>query len=143
MLVAGLLLLQGVASLVVSERRTGRALIVLCLCSFALEIIVPRQIMGTIARAESPRDLAVRAAELAGKDALIVTLGTLHGVSWYAGRWVPVAGTRQQDVAALWRGTAPLLVILEKGELDALSPSLRPAPRILMESGPRLLISNR
>jgi 4-amino-4-deoxy-L-arabinose transferase-like glycosyltransferase len=143
MLVAGLLLLQGIMSLAVSERRTGRALIVLCLCSFALEIIVPRQIMGTIARAESPRALAVRAVELAGADTAIVTLGPLHGVSWYAGRPVPVVGTVQQDLAALWSGTAPLLVILEKGELDALLPSLRPAPRILMESGPRLLISNR
>lgn len=160
LLVAGLLLLQGVTALSVSGRRTGRILVVLCICSFALELLVPRLILGTIATA-SPRDLALTAAQLAGADTPIVTLGPLHAVSWYARRRVLVAGTpeevacgsRQGDQAAwfptrealvaLWRGSAPLLVILTRQELDDLRPALRPAPRILMESGGRLLISSR
>lgn len=142
LLLAGLLLLQGVTALSVSGRRTGRVLIVLCLCCFALEILVPRLIMGTVAAAGSSRDLAVRAAELAGRDAAIVTLGPLHGVTWYAGRRVLVAGA-PGELVELWNGGAPLLVILARQELDDLQPPLRPAPRTLMESGRRLLISNR
>jgi 4-amino-4-deoxy-L-arabinose transferase-like glycosyltransferase len=161
LLVAGLLLLQGVTALSVSGRRTGRVLIMLCLCSFALEIIVPRLIMGTVATAASPRELALKAAELAGADTPIVTVGPLHAVSWYARRRVLVAGTpdelgfgsRQGDqsawfptreaLVALWGGGNPLLIILTRQELADLRPALHPDPRILMESGGRLLIGNR
>jgi 4-amino-4-deoxy-L-arabinose transferase-like glycosyltransferase len=161
LLVAALLFLQGVTALSVSGRRTGRVLIVLCLCCFVLEILVPRLIMGTIAAAASPRDLALTAAQQAGAGTPIVTVGPLYGVSWYARRRVLVAGkpdelafgSRQGDqsawfltreaLVALWCGGDPLLVILARQELDDLRPALHPVPRILMESGGRLLISNR
>lgn len=153
--VALLLLFQGGAALAVSQRRTGRALIVICLCAFALDIILPRLIMGTVA-ASSPRDLARAAARLAGSGGAVVTVGPLHGVSWYAGRQVLVAsvpgegpaaggdaGSTAETLPVLWRGGSRLLVILDRRELELLRPLLRPAPHILLESGQRLLISNR
>jgi hypothetical protein len=117
--------------------------------------------MGAITRNESPRDLALKAAALAGPDTPIVTFGPMQAVSWYTGRRVLVTdkidelefGSKQGDQSAwfpdraallgLWSGTAPLLVILKKGEFQELQPALHPAPHIVMESGRRLLISNR
>jgi len=161
-IITGLLfLVQGVVALFVSARNPGRIAAVLCACSFLLEILVPRLIMGEITRTESPRDLALKAADISGPDTRIVTFGPMQAVSWYTGRRVLVTGkidelefgSKQGDQSAwfpdrpallrLWNGAAPVLIILKNGEFRELQPSLQPAPRIVMESGRKLLISNR
>lgn len=156
-----LFLMQGVTALFISPRNPVRIVVVLCICSFLLEILVPRLIMGAITTEESPRDLALKAGSLAGPDTRIVTFGPMQAVSWYTGRRVLVTGkidelefgSTQGDQRAwfpdraallkLWSGGSPVLIILKKGEFQELQPALHPAPHIVMESGRRLLISNR
>lgn len=156
-----LFLVQGAAALFVSGRNPGRIVVTLCVCSFLLEILVPRLIMGAITRTESPRELALKAAALAGPATRIVTFGPMQAVSWYTGKRVLVTGkidelefgSKQGDQSAwfpdrpallrLWSGSSPVLIILKKGEFQELQPALHPAPNIVMESGRRLLISNR
>jgi 4-amino-4-deoxy-L-arabinose transferase-like glycosyltransferase len=160
-IVGGLLLIQGMAALAGSGRKPGRVLMVLCICSFLLEVIAPRLIMGPIAQAESPRDLALKAASLSGAETRIVTVNPMQAVSWYTGQRVLVTGkleeleygSRQGDQSAwflgreallgLWRGKTSLLIILKKTDFNGLQAALHPKPRIVMESGQRLLISNR
>ena len=159
--VAALFLIQGIVTLASAGRNPLRMVVTLCLCSFLLEIFIPRLIMVPIAQAESPRSLALQARSLAGPRTRIVTFGPQQAVSWYTQRRVMVTGTldelefgsRQGDQSAwfpdqqallrMWGGDAPVLVILKKGELDHLLPLLHPAPRIVGESGRRRLISNR
>jgi hypothetical protein len=159
--VGGLFLIQGVVALTGAGRKPGRVLMVVFLCSFLLEIIIPRMIMEPIAQAESPRDLALKAASLAGAETRIVTVNPMQAVSWYTGQRVLVTGkleeleygSRQGDQSAwfpdreallgLWRGKTPLLIILRKSDFNDLQAAFHPKPRIVMESGRRLLISNR
>lgn len=161
MAIGGLFLVQGVVALVTAGRSSLPLLLVLCLGSFSLEIVAPRVVMEPIARVESPRSLALKASSLAGPDTRIVTFGPMQAVTWYTGQRVLVAGkidelefgSKQGDQSAwfpdrgalvkLWQSGAPVLIILKKHELDTLSAGLRPAPRVVMESGRRLLISNR
>jgi len=135
--------------------------IVLCLASFLLEILVPRLIMGNIANSESPRDLAMKVREVARAESRIVTVGPMQAVSWYTGRRVLVTGnpdeltfgSKQGDQSAwfpdqeallrLWSGPEHVLLILKKRELEALAPQLKPHAITVMESGRRILISNR
>jgi hypothetical protein len=157
---AGVLFLsQGVAALT-AGRNPGRMVVVLCLSAFLLEILAPRLIMEAIARNESPRELALKARSLAGPETRIVTFGLMQAVSWYTGQRMLVTGkpdelefgSRQGDHSAwfpdreallrLW-GSSPVLIILKKHDYDDLLPGLHPAPRIVGESGRRLLISNR
>ena len=136
-------------------------LAVLCICSFLLEILVPRLIMGELFRTESPRELALKAVALAGPDTRMVTIGPMQAVSWYTGRRMIVAGdwdeltfgSRQgdntgwfldpQSFIALWGGEQHVLLFLHKKEFDYLKPILKPVPQIKAESGQRLLVSNR
>lgn len=159
--IGALFLLQGTVLLVSAGKKPVRILIVLCLASFLLEILVPRLIMGGIARAESPRDLALKARELATPDSRIVTFGPMQAVPWYTSRRVLVAGdldelafgSRQGDQSAwfpnqeallrMWSGHNHVLIMLKKRELEGLTPQLKPPARIVQESGRRLLISNR
>ena len=138
-----------------------RMLALLCLGSFLLEIFAPKLIMTHIASAESPRELALKAASLAGPDTRIVTFGPMQAVSWYTGRRVLVTGNRdeldfgskqgdltawfpdQQSLLALWGGDRHVLVLLKKREYESLRPSLKPEPVIKGETARRLLISNR
>jgi 4-amino-4-deoxy-L-arabinose transferase-like glycosyltransferase len=55
---AVLFLVQGAVCLA-AGRNPRPILVVLCLCSFLLEILVPRLIMGPIAQSESPRELSL------------------------------------------------------------------------------------
>lgn len=160
--VIGLLfLLQGILLLGPAGRNPARILAVLCICSFLLEILVPQLIMGSIARLESPRELAMKARSLAGPGALIVTSGPMQAVPWYTGRRVLVTGkldelefgSKQGDQSAwfpdrevllkLWGGQSHILFILKKGELDSLLPLLHPRVKVVQESGQLVLISNR
>jgi len=159
--IAALFLIQGIATMASAGRNPLRMVVVLCLCSFLLEIFIPRLIMVPIAQAESPRSLALQARSLAGPQTRIVTFGPQQAVSWYTQRRIMVAdkpdelefGSKQGDQSAwfpdqqallrMWAGDTPLLVILKKGELDRLLPQLHPAPRMVGESGRRRLISNR
>ena len=160
--VIGLLfLLQGILLLGPARRNPARILAVLCICSFLLEILVPPLIMGSIARTESPRELALKARSLVAPDTLIVTSGPMQAVSWYTGRRVLVTGkpdelefgSKQGDQSAwfpdreallkLWGGESHILFILKKGELDGLLPLLRPHVKIVQDSGRLVLISNR
>jgi 4-amino-4-deoxy-L-arabinose transferase-like glycosyltransferase len=161
MVVAVLFLIQGIATLASAGYNPLRMVIALCLCSFLLEIFIPRLIMVPIAQAESPRGLALQARSLAGPQTRIVTFGPQQAVSWYTQRRVMVTdkpdelefGSKQGDQSAwfpdqqallrMWAGDTPVLVILKKGELDHLLPLLHPAPRIVGESGRRRLISNQ
>ncbi len=161
LVVGGLLLFQGAVALVNAERRPGRVLMIFIICSFLLEIFAPRLIMTAIARTESPRELALKAASLAGSDSAIVTVNPMEAVSWYVGRRVMVAGSfgvrgtgdgerspspwfpDRGALLKLWSARTPLLIILEKTDFKDLEATLHPAPRIVMESGRRLLISNR
>jgi hypothetical protein len=156
-----LFLVQGAGTLLFAGRNPRRMLAVLCLCAFLLEILVPRLIMGGVARTESPRDLALAARSLAGLDTRIVTFGPMQGISWYMQRRVMVTGkidelefgSKQGDqtpwfpdrqaLLKLWGGASQVLVILNKREFDELLPQLKTAPRVVRESGRRLLISNR
>ncbi len=160
-ILAALFLIQGMTCLITAGRSPRRILVILCACSFLLEILVPRLIMDPIAQAESPRDLALKARALAGSDTRIVTFGTMQAVSWYTGRRVLVTGkpdelefgSRQGDQSAwfpdrqallrLWNSNVHVLVILKKNEFDDLLPDLHTFPRIVGESGRRMLISNR
>ncbi|MDA8414332.1 MAG: phospholipid carrier-dependent glycosyltransferase [Desulfobacteraceae bacterium] len=157
----GLFLFQGVGTLRAAGRNPGALFIVLCLASFLLEVFLPRMIMTDIARIESPRELSLKAAALAGPDTRIVTFGPMQAVSWYTGRRVLVAGNRdeldfgsrqgdqsfwfpdQQALLALWGGGSHILMFLNRGEYDTLLPALKPKPIIKGEAGRRLLISNR
>lgn len=157
----GLFLFQGVGTLTAAGRDPVRLLVVLCLGSFLLEIFVPELIMAPIAGIESPRELALKVRSLAGPDTRIVTFGPMQAVSWYTGRRVLVTGkidelefgSRQGDQSAwfpdqralltLWGSDRHVLVLLKKGEYDALRPLLKPEPAIKGEAGRRLLISNR
>jgi 4-amino-4-deoxy-L-arabinose transferase-like glycosyltransferase len=156
-----LFLFQGLGTLRAAGRNPVALVVVLCLGSFLLEIVVPWTIMPEISRAESPRELSLKAAGLAGPDTRIVTFGPMQAVSWYTGRRVLVTGDRdeldfgsrqgdqtawfpdQQALLALWGSEKHVLVFLKKGEFDGLLPSLKPAPVIKGEAGRRLLISNR
>jgi len=159
--IGGLFLLQAVMVLHAAGRNPMRMLIVLCAASFVLVILVPRLIMGDIARAESSRDLAKAVTALGGPDTRVVTFGPLQGISWYTGRRVMVTGkvdelefgSRQGDqkawfpdvdtVISLWGGDSHLLVVLKRHELAGLMPRLVPAPVIRAETRRYLLISNR
>ncbi|MFA7061685.1 MAG: phospholipid carrier-dependent glycosyltransferase, partial [Pedobacter sp.] len=87
-----LFLLQGVGVLTSIGHSPFRMMTVICVCSFLLEILIPQMIMGSIARSESPRDLALKARSLAGPDTRIVTFGPMQAVSWYIGKRVMVTG---------------------------------------------------
>jgi 4-amino-4-deoxy-L-arabinose transferase-like glycosyltransferase len=157
----GLFLLQGLGTLTTAGRNPARMLVVLCLGSFLLEIFIPKLIMADIASSESPRELALKAAALAGPDTRIVTFGPMQAVSWYTGRRVLVAGDRdeldfgsrqgdqtawfpdQQALLALWGSDRHVLVLLKKSEFESLQPLLNPPPAVKAEAGRRLLISNR
>lgn len=159
--IAALFLIQGIVTLASAGRNPLRMLIALCLCSFLLEIFIPRLIMVPIAQSESPRDLALRARALAGPRTRIVTFGPQQAVSWYARQRIMVAGNPdelefgskqgdqsawfpdQQALLRLWASDTPVLFILKKGDLDRLLPLLHPAPRMVGESGRRRLIANR
>lgn len=156
-----LFLLQGVGILASVDRNPVRMLTVICICSFLLEILIPRLIMGTIAQSESPRDLALKARSLAGTSTRIVTFGPMQAVSWYTVRRVMVTGKidelefgsqqgdqspwfpDRQALLKLWNSESHVLIFLRKNELDDLLPGLRIAPRVQGESGRNLLISNR
>jgi 4-amino-4-deoxy-L-arabinose transferase-like glycosyltransferase len=156
-----LFLFQGLGALMTAGRNLVAMVIVLCLASFLLEILVPRTIMPEIARAESPRELALKAASLAGPDTGIVTFGPIQAVSWYTGRRVMVTGKidelefgskqgdqsawfpDRQTLLAMWGSDRHILVFLKKGEFESLLPSLHPKPVVKGEAGRRLLISNR
>ncbi|MBK5274432.1 MAG: phospholipid carrier-dependent glycosyltransferase [Desulfuromonadales bacterium] len=157
----GLFLFQGLGTLNSTGKNPMRMFVVLCIGSFLLEILVPRLIMGEITRAESPRELALKAAALAGPDTAIVTYGPMQAVSWYTGRRVLVTGKidelefgsrqgdqtawfpDQQALLALWGSEKHVLVFLNKGELNGLRPLLDPRPVVKGEAGRRVLISNR
>ena len=159
--IAVLFLVQGIAAMASAGYNPLRMVAVLCLCSFLLEIFIPRLIMVPIAQAESPRSLALQARSLAGPQTHIVTFGPQQAVSWYTQRRIMVTdkpdelefGSKQGDQSAwfpdqqallrMWASDTPVLVILKRGELDHLLPLLHPAPRIVGESGRRRLISNR
>lgn len=159
--IGALFLLQGAVLLFSAGKDPLRILIVLCLASFLLEILVPRLIMGNIANSESPRDLAMKVRELARPDSRIVTVGPMQAVSWYTGRRVLVTGnpdeltfgSKQGDQSAwfpdqeallrLWSGPEHVLLILKKREFETLAPQLKPQAITVMESGRRMLISNR
>jgi hypothetical protein len=156
-----LFLFQGLGTLRTAGRNPVAMVVVLCLAAFLLEILVPRMIMPEITRAESPRELSLKAASLAGPDTRIVTFGPMQAVSWYTGRRVLVTGdrdeldfgSRQGDQTAwfpdrpallgLWSSDRHVLVLLKKGEFESLRPSLKPAAVIKGEAARRLLISNR
>jgi 4-amino-4-deoxy-L-arabinose transferase-like glycosyltransferase len=156
----GLFLFQGLGTLRSAGRNPVAMVVVLCLAAFLLEILVPWMIMPQITRAESPRELALKAAALAGPDSRIVTYGPMQAVSWYTGRRVLVTGDRdelefgsrqgdqtawfpdQQALLKLW-GEGHVLLFLKKGELEKLQPLLDPQPVVKAEAGRRLLISNR
>ena len=156
-----LFLLQGFGILASIDRRPVRMLAIICVCSFMLEILVPRLIMDTIAQSESPRQLALKARSLAGPDTRIVTFGPMQAVSWYTGRRVMVTGKTdelefgrrqgdqsawfpdQQTLLKLWNSDSHVLIFLRKKELDELLPGLLTTPIIQGRSGNNLLISNR
>jgi len=160
-IIGALFLLQGTVLLASAGRNPIRILTVLCLASFLLEILIPRLVMESIAGAESPRDLALKVSELAGTESRIVTFGPMQAVSWYTGRRIMVTGdpdelsfgSKQGDQMAwfpdqdallkLWRGPDQVLLILKKHEFEAISAKLKPRAKTVMESGRRLLISNR
>jgi len=159
--VSSLFLIQGMVALTSAGRKPGRVLMVFCLCSLLLEILAPRLIMGTIAQAESPRDLALKAMSLGGAETQIVTVNPMQAVSWYTGRRVLVTGKldeleygstqgkqsawfpNREELQELWRGKNQLLIILRKNDFNDFQAALHPKPHIVMESGQRLLISNR
>ena len=160
-ILGGLFLIQGIVALISSGRKPGRVLMVLILCSFLIEILAPRLVMNAIARTESPRDLAMKAASLAAPETNIVTINPMQAVSWYTRRRVLVAGkldeleygSRQGNQSAwfptweallgLWSGKTPTLIIIKITDFNYLQASLHPKPRIVMESGRYFLISNR
>jgi hypothetical protein len=160
LVIGALFLLQGLTALRAAGRNPLALAAVLCFGSFLLTIMIPRLIMGEITKAESPRELARTAASLAGPETVLVTFGPLQGVSWYTGRRVLVTGdrdeldfgSRQGDQAAwfpdqaallkLW-GEKHCLIFLKKRELEQLRPLLEPPPIVKIESGRRLLVSNR
>lgn len=159
--VAVLFLIQGIAALTSAGYHPLRMVVALSVCSFMLEIFIPRLIMVPIARVESPRGLALQARALAGPGTRIVTFGPQQAVSWYTQQRIMVTdkpdelefGSQQGDQSAwfpdqeallrMWASDTQVLVILKKSELDRLLPLLHPAPRIVGESGRRRLISNR
>lgn len=156
-----LLLLPGGVALACAPRKAGRVLLLFLVCALLLEILVPRLIMEPVARGESPREAALKAGSLAGAETRILTVGCLPSVSWYAARGVQVIGGRDGarpgdlqgearerfldagELPALWRGATTLLIILARKDFNDLQAALRPAPRVLMESGRHLLIANR
>jgi 4-amino-4-deoxy-L-arabinose transferase-like glycosyltransferase len=156
----GLFLFQGIGILKTAGRNPMAMVVVLCLGSFVLEILVPWMIMPQITRAESPQELSMKAAALAGPASRIVTYGPMQAVSWYTGRRVLVTGdrdeldfgSRQGDQSA-WFPDQPallklwsekhVLLFLKKGELEKLQPLLDPRPVVKGKAGRRILISNR
>ena len=159
-IIGALLLIEGVVALTNAGRKPGRALIAFIVCSFLIGIIIPRTVTPVIAQAESTRELALKAASLAGENTSFVTVGTMDSVSWYAKRQVSIAeeikdlssGTQEtvhplrlpdgKTFLELWRGKKPVLVILKKADFDKLKTALNPLPHVIMESGRRLLIRN-
>lgn len=161
LLAGGLLLFQGTMALIGAERKPGRVVVLLLLCSFLLEFLIPRTVIRAITQAESSRDLALKTVAMAGTDTAIITFDFIPSFSWYAGRRVLVTGKGdapggndgqrkrsawfpdREAVLKMWGGASPVLIILEKNDYQGLRPSLNPAPRLVMESGKRFLISNR
>ncbi|MBL0224362.1 MAG: phospholipid carrier-dependent glycosyltransferase [Geobacteraceae bacterium] len=160
LMLGGLFLFQGLGTLRAGGRNPVAMVAVLCVGSFLLEIVVSRTVMPEITRAESPRELSMKAAALAGPDTRIVTSGPMQAVSWYTGRRVLVTGDRdeldfgsrqgdqaawfpdQQALLKLW-SEGHILLFLKKGEFEKLQPLLDPQPLVKGEAGRRMLISNR
>lgn len=160
MTVGGLFLFQGLGTLLTAGRSVSIMLAILCAGSLLLEIVIPRGVMPVIAASESPRELALKAAGLAGPDTHIVTDGPMQAVSWYARRRVMVTGkpdelefgSRIGDNAAwfpdrkalaeLWH-TGHVLLLIKPRDLETVQPFLKPAPIIKAEAGRKVLVSNR
>lgn len=156
-----LFLLQGILLFAFAGRKPAGILVVLCLFSLLIEILTPHLIMRGIARGESPRELALKAASIARPETLIVTSGPMQAVSWYTGRRALVTGkpdelefgSKQGDqskwfpdseaLLKLWGSEKHLLLILKKNEFEKLSPQLVPKATVVQESVRLLLISNR
>lgn len=156
-----LLLLQGGVALAGAARKAGRVMVAFIACFFLLEVQIPRLIIGPAAREASPREVALKAASVAGTETPLLTVGCMPSVSWYAARGVRVVGAgdlarpggRQEgatdrlldarELPSPWRGATKLLLVLARNDFNDLRASLEPAPRVLAESGRHLLIANR
>lgn len=157
----GVFMAQGGATVLFAGRNPRAQLLALSCGAFVLLLLIPRMLMGTIAATETSRELALKARDYASSHTRIVTFGPLQGVSWYLKQRVMVSGdldeldfgSRQGDqggwfpgqveLVQRWGGGEHLLVILKKRELDQIMPLLSPPPKLVAESGRRLLISNR
>lgn len=161
MILGAVFIAQGVVCFAVSWRNVAAQVFALSTGSFLLMLLLPRLMLGEIAKTETSRELALKAREVASANTRIVTLGPLQGVTWYLKQRITVTGdldeltfgSRQGDqkewfpdqneLLRRWSGTEHLLIILKKRELEQITPLLKPQPKIILASGRRLLISNR
>lgn len=161
MFVGVLFCLQGIVSIWSCNKKPAFLLVTLISCSFALELVVPQTIMPEIAQAESPRELALKANQLAGPETRIITFGPMQAVSWYTGKRVMVTGQideltfgskqgdqqawfpDRQTVLNLWGSDSHVLIMLKQHELNGLINDLNPAPRVVAKGGRRVMISNK
>lgn len=159
-LISLLFLVQAIVLLYRPDRFPLRLVTVLCGASWLLSIVIPRAVMGDIARTESPRDLAAALRPLITPETRIVTFGPMQGVSWYLQRRVLVTGivdelefgSKQGDQSAwfpdrtaferLWLSEQPTAAFLKKRDFAAFSPKMSSTSRVVRESGRHMLVVN-
>ncbi|HEY6873125.1 MAG TPA: glycosyltransferase family 39 protein [Geobacteraceae bacterium] len=161
-LIGGIFLCEGVIAFRNTHRGSSMALFAgLLFCSYVLGIAAPPFILSGVAQKKSLKELGLAISEKAGKDAVIASFGLQQGLSFYTGRRVVIVGNmnelefgcRQGDNSAwfldlpcfgrLWDSPSPVFAVLSQEELASLRKEVRTVPRIVAQSGKKILVANR
>ena len=161
----GLLLVQGLCVLGTVTRRSTLGLFMACaFFSYILECVVPAIILPRIVEGRSAKALALKVAQVAPKDAAIVSFGIEQGLSFYTKRRVIVFadrnelefGSRQGDqsawfididkfpeLLALWQGKRPVYFFLSDITYTYVKAAIPPPVTVLGRNKRKIVITNR
>ena len=158
LLLAGLVALRQVQRGGKDPQRLQGAVVTLAIGTLALQMVI---ISGReVARHDRPIGLAIR-AQAAPEDLAILYRHYSHTIVFYAqrrfvligGRGELEFGSRQGDQRAFfwdtdaelleaWRSSRHIFLVVERDELDALRPQLRPPPRQLASFRSKVILVN-
>jgi 4-amino-4-deoxy-L-arabinose transferase-like glycosyltransferase len=164
-LAGGLFLLQGLCVLGAVARRNALALFIAFACfSYILECVLPSLVLPGIVEGKSSKELALKVAQIAPKEAAIISFGIEQGLSFYTGRRIIVFGdrnelefgsrqgdqsawfidiTRYPDLLALWRTERPVFFLLSEVEYAYLKSSIPLPVTVLGRNKRKILLTNR
>ena len=160
-----LFLIQGGLALGAVGKKNALALFMaLAFCSYAVEFVGPSMALPEIVEGKSAKELALKVAQAAPKDAAIVSFGIEQGLSFYTGRRVIVFGdrnelefgSRQGDQSAwfididkfpefltLWQGKRPVYFFLTDIEYAYIKAAIPPPVTVLGRDKRKIVITNR